>query len=737
MKYLKYVLSLLPLPLPIFILLCHFSVASAQIVVRVNDFQMDDDDKRVWLEIFDDLKNPHSATRIDSFYNEGLRHRDVEVQCASLFLQERRLHQVGYPHEADSVIDILCDVIARTGQCENILVGTLFDQAYIKMDLGDIRAVAAIAQRIVDMAKDNDNPQALTSGYMLFASVYKARYNNKLRLEMLLKAAELAEKYDYKIEGLQCYVDIATMYDNLGDSANCSTYVEKARSACLDVDDKDKDDALVVLKIIDLAALDFRCLNLPPDVVISKTEEVLADPDFYRMILTPDQIHAIRANYFTAKRDRRNALAHADSIDAPQLRLSAREYVFSHFHDWRRAYMTSVEIRALSDSLQSEVIVEELADGDAQLNNAELRIEAERIKTRDKMIAIYAAAAVLLLGLAAVLLWSYRRRRRLKKQKALLENEVARQTAELREKNNQLEAQNEEISAQKEAIFNQKEEILAQNDMLEKQNKTILDNNKDMTDSIGYASRIQSAILPDMSQFIGDGKLRGAFVIFIPLKTVSGDFYWAKHVADAMVFVCADCTGHGVPGAFMSMIGSTLLTEICQGDSLLPASEILEELDHRLKLQLDQSGGTDVIKDGMDLSIVIYRPAARLAEVSSARRPIYFRHADSLSELKGVKRSIGDRDEVSSRLPFETVSLPVESGDALYVCTDGFQDQFGGLKKDGGAGKRLKNAGVKEWIDDVRGLPIEGQGARLELRIRQWMDGYAQVDDITMLGLQF
>jgi serine phosphatase RsbU (regulator of sigma subunit) len=204
-----------------------------------------------------------------------------------------------------------------------------------------------------------------------------------------------------------------------------------------------------------------------------------------------------------------------------------------------------------------------------------------------------------------------------------------------------------------------------------------------------------------------------------------------------MVFVCADCTGHGVPGAFMSMIGSTLLTEICQGDSLLHASEILEELDHRLKLQLDQSGGTDVIKDGMDLSIVIYRPAARRAEVASARRPIYFRHADSLSELKGVKRSIGDRDEVSSRLPFETVSLPVESGDALYVCTDGFQDQFGGLKKDGGAGKRLKNAGVKEWIDDVRDLPIEEQGARLELRIRQWMDGYAQVDDITMLGLQF
>ncbi|MBQ3634429.1 MAG: SpoIIE family protein phosphatase [Bacteroidales bacterium] len=724
MKYLKYLL----LPLPFFVL---FASLPAFARMTFEDFYLDGSAKDAFLKLIDgSFERPQNIASGDSLYHEGVNHSDTGEMAAGLYIEAMAARFNGEVELSDSVFILLENLLSDKPDFIKVLTEALSYHSDVIFELNDVDRAADNAQHLIDLASSTGNAKCLCAGYQQLATVHQVRQELARAFELYNKAVDIALQNDLKMEALNCYYQLAFGYDFINDTAKSIECINHAIEISNELGIK---KANMTLRI---ARLSLSSIKLENDELVKEIDELKKDPLFDQSLSAEDR-HKMLAEYYAAKNQKKLAFAHVDSLKEELNILSATETVYITLGDWEMAYYTGHRITIYRDSLQHAQQSELLAEKDAQLNNAQLRFDKERLETRNKVILGLAIAIIILLVLAAIITNGIARRRRLKRQKALLENEVARQTAELREKNNQLEAQNEEIFAQKEAIFNQKEEILAQNDMLEKRNKTILDINKDMTDSIGYASRIQSAILPDMSQFVGDGNLSGAFVVFIPLKTVSGDFYWAKHVADAMVFVCADCTGHGVPGAFMSMIGSTLLTEICQGDSLLHASEILEELDHRLKLQLDQSGGTDVIKDGMDLSIVIYRPAARLAEVASARRPIYFRHADTLSELKGVKRSIGDRDEVSSRLPFETVSLPVESGDALYVCTDGFQDQFGGLKKDGGAGKRLKNAGVKEWIDDVRDLPIEEQGARLELRIRQWMDGYAQVDDITMLGLQF
>ena len=186
----------------------------------------------------------------------------------------------------------------------------------------------------------------------------------------------------------------------------------------------------------------------------------------------------------------------------------------------------------------------------------------------------------------------------------------------------------------------------------------------------------------------------------------------------------------------MSMIGATLLNEVTQVEELPTTGELLTELDRRLKEQLDATGEKG-IQDGMDLTIAVYTKSEKKLEISAARRPVYIRQNGVLNELKGTKRCIGDRDEVSCKLEFDTFTLTVEKGDVAYLCSDGFADQIGGVKNPGDRPKRLKNSGVKQWIEDVKDLPIAEQGAEIDRRIMAWKEGCEQMDDITMLGIEF
>ena len=290
------------------------------------------------------------------------------------------------------------------------------------------------------------------------------------------------------------------------------------------------------------------------------------------------------------------------------------------------------------------------------------------------------------------------------------------------------------LARQNHTLDEQKEEIETQNERLVEQNKIISEINYELTDSINYAKRIQNSILPDLQSIINN-ELNGFFTIYRPLKTVSGDFYWARrHQNGKLIFVCADCTGHGVPGAFMSMIGTALLNDICS-NSILPSSgDILTHLDAQLQIVIGQNEDNS-IQDGIDLALIIIDPKTLQLTYSTARRPIYIWHNNNLIEYKGTKRSIGDKEPFYQKNAFTTTELQLDKGDIIYMFTDGITDIFGKQQPNSDS-LRLQLSGVLSIIEQSAKLNIDQQASYICNSIDKWQGTCQQVDDITMMGIE-
>ena len=266
-----------------------------------------------------------------------------------------------------------------------------------------------------------------------------------------------------------------------------------------------------------------------------------------------------------------------------------------------------------------------------------------------------------------------------------------------------------------------------------------------ITDSIAYAQRIQSAILP--SEELLDELLSDHFVLFKPKDIVSGDFYWIKEVQDHLVIVGADCTGHGVPGAFMSMLGITMLNDLI-GDRCFDApGAILDRLREKVKEMLVQQGSGDEQKDGMDLAIAVYNRTTRELHFSGANNPLYiirkknepvlaeleaYASVDQgdyrLFELKGDKQPIGTHWEET---PFKTKSVYLMKEDTFYLFSDGYIDQFGGDKR-----KKFKSMNFKKLLLSVQEESMESQKQILEQTYEKWRGPHEQIDDVIVLGVR-
>lgn len=282
----------------------------------------------------------------------------------------------------------------------------------------------------------------------------------------------------------------------------------------------------------------------------------------------------------------------------------------------------------------------------------------------------------------------------------------------------------------------EKQRILAQQKVIleaevERQTSEIILKNRDITSSLEYAKKIQQAILPDMKKFAGDA-ISGAYVYYRPCETVSGDFYWTYKVGDTYLFACADCTGHGVPGAFLSMIGSTSLNEICGYEHITNPTEILNRLDSQLIDVLNQSSES-IIKDSIDISILTYNSVTGIVEIASARRPVYAFIDGVLTYVKGTRRSIGDREDINRRREFETTKMAVKKGDVFYLITDGFKDQFGGQTEYGPQGTLFTSIRVEEMLKHVSKMPMSAQLGAIDKTFETWKGTCSQVDDVSLV----
>jgi len=285
------------------------------------------------------------------------------------------------------------------------------------------------------------------------------------------------------------------------------------------------------------------------------------------------------------------------------------------------------------------------------------------------------------------------------------------------------------VTQQKSEIENQRDEILAQSNELKNQRDITEEQNRNIKSSIQYASRIQNALLP--SQEIFNKIFPNHFIFYKPRDIVSGDFYYIKELDNQrVIFAAADCTGHGVPGAFMSMLGMTLLNDILANSQTFSPNEILNELRKGIKNSLQQTGKIDEAKDGMDIALCLFDSKNFSLQFSGAHNPLYLIRNNELIDIKGDKMPVGVHPKDNNLFTNHEISL--EKNDKIYIFSDGYVSQFGGERKE-----TFKTKYFQALLLKICNEPILKQREILENSFLEWKRNLEQVDDILVIGISF
>ena len=284
----------------------------------------------------------------------------------------------------------------------------------------------------------------------------------------------------------------------------------------------------------------------------------------------------------------------------------------------------------------------------------------------------------------------------------------------LLDKNNMISSQNEEIQRQNEEISKNLEEIAVKN--------------KDITDSLTYAGTIQRAMLRDFEKH--RALMHDYFIFYAPKDIVSGDFYWAYKVGSKFVFTVGDCTGHSVPGAFMSMLGIALLNQIVAQQHVLQASQILEQMRVMVKQYLGQTNldETEAPKDGMDMALCVWDLDTNNCNFAGAYNPMIMVRNGELKVFSAVKSPVGIH---MRELPFEDQYVDLQKGDRLFLFSDGYSDQFSSVRHD-----KFKMSRFRQLLLESSRFPMSDQRNKLVDNYYSWKGDFMQIDDVCVLGVE-
>jgi serine phosphatase RsbU (regulator of sigma subunit) len=276
------------------------------------------------------------------------------------------------------------------------------------------------------------------------------------------------------------------------------------------------------------------------------------------------------------------------------------------------------------------------------------------------------------------------------------------------------------------------------NILLAEQKEKIEEIHHEISESINYATRLQEAILPE--EKILNKCLSEHFLLFKPKDKVSGDFYWWEQIQTHTIISVADCTGHGVPGAFMSMLGSSFLREIVKKKNTINTGAILNELRLEVIKSLKQKGEIGEQKDGMDMAIISINHETNLVQFSGANNPLYILTNRKLMDLEPLKDFENFYEIKPDKMPiaiyekmdnFTVHEIQLEKGDVLYMFSDGYADQFGGPK-----GKKFKYKPFKRLLSENRDKPMKEQKELLDTAFEAWRGDLEQIDDVVVLGIK-
>ena len=629
--------------------------------------------------------------------------------------------------------ELLCEIIANTTDLESNL--QYCDQA-------------------IELAEELNIMPA--KPYILKGTCYLNSGNLALALECFIKAANNYEKYDYN-EGLaDAYQYIAETYNQQENRDNAKYYLKRA----IKIYEKEKDSTRLATALLNLGytnySMDqfdsalvlfsttsdlFKKLDKPIGYAYSLGNSGLAYSglsDFEKAeeyllpaieILTQEGDERAVTEYvikyasiLQQKGEIKKAITCANRGFVKAIQNGIKEYerdaaqTLAQLYEITGMYDSAYHYQSLyisaNDSIKSDENIQKMADLRTEFEVAKKQAEVE-ILEKNKLfqrIVILGLAIILFLAMGLVLIYylnlklSRKLTADLDERRLLLE----KQSSELKEKNDRIIMANEELKQLYEITNSQKEEIIS---------------------GINYAQRIQKALLPPeayITELINEN-----FILYKPKEIVSGDFYWLKQINQYIILVAADCTGHGVPGALMSMLGISYLNEIVQRKAITKANQVLNELRKEIKHSLRQTGKKEESRDGIDMAIIVFDTAKSLMQYSGAFIPLYIisniERKPVFKEIKPDMMPVGVH--YSGDISFTNHEIKLEIGDTLYLSTDGYTDQNGGSDN-----TRFGKKNFKKLLSEIHDQPLFEQKEILEQTLNEWMGKHPQRDDILVIG---
>ncbi len=650
------------------------------------------------------------------------------------------------------------------------------------LQLGKYDSAEVVLNKIKEKAIKLGNKSTLLSTYINLGSLFDAKSDFNKALGFHLKSLKLAEELNKKEEISTAYNNVGLMHYQLGDYDRALFYYEKSLEIKIEIDDKggvallynniaiiyyfknDIDKCMEyfkkALKIYENAGNKRRAAMVLSNLgelylevglnknAINYLEESIKLyenlKDFNNVVSIKKligQVYYEGADYKNAGKYYKQALSLSDSIGESKETIDLYSHIAtldSAQGDFKSAFLNILKYNQLNDSifsLERKKAFDELQTKyETEKKEQQILLNQEQIK-KQKIFNWALVIGILLVIIVAIL---------------FIRQNIIRKKANnlLMLKNAEIMQQKEEIETQRDEIEAQRDEITAQRDIAAEQRDLITHQKLAITDSIEYAKRIQNAVLPKnetLSRILND-----YFILFKPKDVVSGDFYWVKEVNDLKVMLVADCTGHGVPGGFMSMLGIAFLNEIIKKPEVITSAHLLNELRDYVIEALKQKGDIGDQADGMDIAVCVIHKNKNILQYSGANNSIYIvSDRNVMADNKGVKLiEFHPKDEVNSKnklfeckpdkMPiahfvkmhsFTSFDLSLSKGDTVYLFSDGYPDQFGGAK-----GKKYNYKRFKTLLLKISNKPMQEQCKALDEDLKQWKGKLFQVDDITVLG---
>lgn len=614
----------------------------------------------------------------------------------------------GYFNESAQIKSLSGDSIGAAQSLNN--TGIMYDIAG-----NPFKAIEKYLEALA-IYENMDNQSMMMGTYQNIALIYIGQNNITEAQKYLNQAIEIATSLNDKNALAACYDNMGIIFDNNGEYQKAYEYFKKSLKFGEEVGNN--------------ASIGRSCSNLAINLEYQeKYDEALKyhlraleikkqTGDLSSLAIAQMGIAGLYAklnnpskalNFYLEGLSNAKTSGYTDYIKSGHSGLSKTYFSLGKYKD---AYQHLEQFMILKDSILNEENSRMITEMDSKYQNEkkqleieklaatnklkeeeiarnQIEIEHEKVVSKQRSLQLYGSliGLVLVFGLLIIAFRAYKSKR--------LANEI--------------------ISKQKEEVEHQKSEIEEQH--------------KEITDSINYAKRIQAAILPPLR--IVKEYLQESFILYKPKDVVAGDFYWMDRVDDKVLFAAADCTGHGVPGAMVSVVCHNALNRAVKEFGLTEPGEILGKTREIVVAEFEKSD--EDVKDGMDVALCSLSPfdsskGSAMLQFSGAHNPLWLVRKNEIIEIKATKQPVGKFD---NPLPFETHNVELQKHDTIYIFSDGMVDQFGGEK-----GKKFKAKAFKELLISLQGESMENQKIQIDKVFEGWRGDLEQIDDVCVIGVR-